>query len=164
MTEGLSVAAAAELTGLTADTLRYYDRQGLMLRPLTRTSSGHRRYGELDIAWVRLLTKLRSTGMPIRDVRRYADLVRAGDGNEEDRLELLLAHRQLVMTRLAEVQEHLSAIDDKIGLYRARVASPVLCSPAGPTTASCRPSREFAVPAKAGERRRLSLRVKERTR
>lgn len=121
MTEGLSVAEAADLTGLTADTLRYYDRAGLMVRPLARTSSGHRHYGELDIAWVRLITRLRSTGMPIRGVRRYADLVRAGDGNEEERLDLLVAHRQLVLARLAEVQGHLGAIDYKIGLYQARV-------------------------------------------
>ena len=55
--------------------------------------------------------------MPIRDVRRYAALVRAGDGNEQARLDLLRAHRQLVLARLAEVQEHLGAIDYKIGIY-----------------------------------------------
>ena len=55
--------------------------------------------------------------MPIRDVRRYAELVRAGDGNEQERLELLRAHRQQVLAQLAEVQEHLGAIDHKIGIY-----------------------------------------------
>ncbi len=69
-----------------------------------------------------MITKLRSTGMPIRDVRRYADLVRAGDGNEAERLELLRAHRQAVLARLAEVQDHLGAIDYKIGLYEQRLA------------------------------------------
>ncbi len=58
--------------------------------------------------------------MPIRDVRRYADLVRAGEGNEDERLELLRAHRQVVLARLAEVQDHLGAIDHKIGLYEDR--------------------------------------------
>jgi DNA-binding transcriptional MerR regulator len=94
-----------------------------MLRPVPRSSSGHRMYADGDLDWVRLITKLRSTGMPIRDVRRYADLVRAGEGNEAERLELLRAHRQVVLARLAEVQDHLGAIDYKIGLYENRVAA-----------------------------------------
>ena len=122
MDQGLSIAEAAELTGLSADTLRYYERDGLLLRPVPRAGSGHRLYGERDIEWVRLITKLRSTGMPIRDVRRYADLVRAGDGNEVERLELLRVHRRTVLARLAEVVLHLGAIDYKIGLYETRLA------------------------------------------
>ena len=122
MTQGLSIAEAAQLTGLTPDTLRYYERDGLMLRPVPRTSSGHRQYADREIEWIRLITKLRSTAMPIRDVRRYAALVRAGDGNEAERLELLRAHRQVVLARLAEVRDHLGAIDYKIGLYEDRLA------------------------------------------
>ena len=121
MTQGLPIAEAARVTGLTADTLRYYERDGLMLRPVPRGGSGHREYADRDLDWVRLITKLRSTGLPIRDVRRYADLVRAGDGNEAERLALLRAHRQAVLERLAEVQDHLGAIDYKIGLYEARL-------------------------------------------
>jgi DNA-binding transcriptional MerR regulator len=67
------------------------------------------------------VTCLRATGMPIRDVRRYADLVRAGGGNEQARLDLLRAHRMLVLARLAEVTEHLSAIDRKIGIYEDKI-------------------------------------------
>lgn len=118
----LTIAEAAALTGLTPDTLRYYERDGLMLRPVPRATSGHRQYTERDLDWIRLITKLRSTGMPIRDVRRYADLVRAGEGNEQERLELLRAHRQVVLARLAEVQDHLGAIDYKIGLYEDRLS------------------------------------------
>ena len=59
--------------------------------------------------------------MPIRDVRRYADLVRAGAGNEQERLDLLRAHRQAVLDQLAEVQDHLGAIDCKIGIYEERL-------------------------------------------
>jgi DNA-binding transcriptional MerR regulator len=118
---GLTIGKAAELTGLTADTLRYYERDGLMLRAVPRATSGQRLYADDDIDWIRLITKLRSTGMPIRDVRRYTDLVRAGHGNEQERLDLLRAHRQVVLARLAEVQDHLGAIDYKIGLYEARV-------------------------------------------
>ena len=114
---GLTIAEAAEHTGLTPDTLRYYESDGLMLRPVGRSSSGHRRYSTADLTWIDLLTCLRGTGMPIREVRRYAELVRRGDGNEEERLALLRAHRTQVLAQLAEVQEHLGAIDRKIGIY-----------------------------------------------
>ena len=117
MTDGLTIAEAAERLGLTADTLRYYEKDGLLLRPVGRASSGHRRYSPHDLRWIELVTRLSSTGMAIRDVRRYADLVRAGAGNETQRLELLREHRRKVLDQLAEVQEHLGAIDHKIGIY-----------------------------------------------
>jgi DNA-binding transcriptional MerR regulator len=116
-----TIAEVAEQTGLTAHTLRYYERDGLMLAPVDRAGSGHRRYSERDLTWITLITKLRSTGMPIRDVKRYAALVRAGDGNERERLDLLLAHRERVEAQLAEVTSHLRAIDHKIGIYEGKV-------------------------------------------
>lgn len=117
-----SIAEAAEKTGLTTDTLRYYERDGLMVRPVMRSSSGHRRYTEGDLGWIVMITRLRATGMPIRDVRAYADLVRDGDGNEEDRLGLLRAHRDQVLEQLAQVRAHLDAIDYKIAVYEERVS------------------------------------------
>ena len=116
-----SIAEAATATDLTPDTLRYYERDGLMLRPVARSTTGHRRYTEADIRWIDMLNCLRGTGMPIRDVRRYADLVRQDDGNEQARLDLLRAHRMHVLAQLAEVQEHLGAIDRKIGIYSDKV-------------------------------------------
>ena len=113
----LSIAEAAEATGLTTHTLRYYERDGLLLDAVDRAPSGHRRYSEDDLGWIRMITRLRSTGMPIREVRQYADLVRAGDGNEAERLQLLVAHRDRVRQQLAEVATHLEAIEFKIGLY-----------------------------------------------
>jgi DNA-binding transcriptional MerR regulator len=118
----LSIAQAAEHTGLTAHTLRYYERDGLMLASVERAPSGHRRYSERDLAWIQLITRLRATGMPIRDVRRYAALVRAGSGTEGERLALLLAHREVVERQLAEVTGHLRAIDHKIAIYENLVA------------------------------------------
>ena len=120
---GIGIAEAAERSGLTAHTLRYYERDGLMLAPVDRSATGHRRYTERDLTWITLVTCLRGTGMPIRDVRRYADLVRAGDGNEQERLDLLRDHRETVLAQLAEVTAHLGAIDRKIGIYVDRVES-----------------------------------------
>jgi DNA-binding transcriptional MerR regulator len=116
-----TIAEVAERTGLTAHTLRYYERDGLMLAAVERAGSGHRRYSERDLTWITLITKLRSTGMPIRDVKRYAELVRSGGGNERERLDMLLAHRIRVEAQLAEVTSHLRAIDHKIGIYEGKV-------------------------------------------
>jgi DNA-binding transcriptional MerR regulator len=117
----LTIAEAAEQTGLTAHTLRYYERDGLMRTAVRRSASGHRAYDEADLAWITLIAKLRATGMPIRDVKQYAALVRAGAGNEGERLDLLKAHRQRVLQQLDEVRSHLGAIDYKIDLYESAV-------------------------------------------
>ena len=119
----LTIAEAAEQTGLTAHTLRYYERDGLMRTPVRRSASGHRSYDDADLAWIALISKLRSTGMPIRDVKRYADLVRAGSGNEAERLELLRAHRERVLRQLEEVRDHLSAIEHKVDVYERLTSS-----------------------------------------
>ena len=121
--EVLSISDAARATGVSAHTLRYYERAGLMLDRVGRASSSHRRYTEEEIRWVVLLTKLRSTGMPIRRMREYADLVRAGDGNEAQRLALLEAHRVAVRMQLEAMEHNLAAIDNKIEIYRERIAS-----------------------------------------
>jgi DNA-binding transcriptional MerR regulator len=116
--EALSISDAAELTGLSAHTLRYYERAGLMLDTVERAPSSHRRYTEDDIRWVTLLTKLRATGMPIRRVRQYAELVRAGGGNEAERLALLQEHRDAVLEQLDAMRRNLEAIERKIEIYR----------------------------------------------
>lgn len=118
-----TIAEAADITGLTTHTLRYYERDGLLLREVDRDASGRRRYSEGDLTWIDLVTKLRSTGMHIRDVRRYAELVREGESTEGARLELLRAHRAQVVEQLAQITEHLGAIDRKIGIYEDRVLS-----------------------------------------
>jgi DNA-binding transcriptional MerR regulator len=116
--DALSISDAAQLTGLSAHTLRYYERAGLMLDPVERAPSTHRRYSEAEIRWVTLLTKLRATGMPIRLIREYAELVRAGEGNEAERLALLEAHRDAVIEQLDAMRRNLEAIDYKIEVYR----------------------------------------------
>ncbi|HEY8720669.1 MerR family transcriptional regulator [Pengzhenrongella sp.] len=118
----LSIADAASASGLTTHTLRYYERDGLMVAGVGRSASGHRRYTERDLAWITMITRLRSTGMPIREVRAYAELVRAGTGNEAERLALLRAHRERVLAQLAEISENLEAIDHKVELYEAHLA------------------------------------------
>ncbi len=119
--DALSISDAAEVTGLSAHTLRYYERAGLMLDPVGRAPSSHRRYSESEIRWVTLLSRMRATGMPIRRIRDYAELVRSGDGNEDQRLALLEAHRDAVLAQLDAMRRNLEAIDYKIEVYRERL-------------------------------------------
>ena len=116
----LSVAEAAEVSGLSAHTLRYYERAGL-LDPIDRNESGHRRYRESDLDRIRFLAKLRATGMPIRDVRRYAELLRGGDATNGQRLALLQAHREAVLRVLDATARNLELIDWKINYYKERL-------------------------------------------
>jgi DNA-binding transcriptional MerR regulator len=112
-----SVREAAALVGLTAHTLRYYEREGLLL-PVTRgDSSGHRRYTARDLAGIVFITRLRATGMPIRQVREYVALVRAGDGTMEARRVVLEAHRETVCRQIAELEDSLNLIERKIASY-----------------------------------------------
>jgi DNA-binding transcriptional MerR regulator len=117
---GLTIAEAADACGISAYTLRYYERAGL-ISTVDRADSGHRRYSDDDLAWIYVLQCLRATGMPIRDIRRYAELVRSGDGSEQERLALLEAHRAAVQTQLDEVRRHLEFIDRKITSYKDRL-------------------------------------------
>jgi DNA-binding transcriptional MerR regulator len=121
--EGMSIAEAARRTGVSVHTLRYYERAGLVVTTVDRTASGRRRYRQLDLDWIVVCTKLRATGMPIMTIRRYAELVAAGPGNEQDRLALMEAHRDEVVAKLAEMAESLKIIEHKIGVYRGRLAA-----------------------------------------
>jgi DNA-binding transcriptional MerR regulator len=116
----LTISDAAQKSGISAHTLRYWERAGL-IRPVTRNGSGHRRYAEEDLERIKFLTKLRATGMPIRQVRMYAELLNGGDDTNGERLALLETHREAVQARLEETAGHLELIDWKIDLYRERL-------------------------------------------
>ncbi|MEV0148300.1 MULTISPECIES: MerR family transcriptional regulator [unclassified Nonomuraea] len=120
---GLSIAEAARRTGVSVHTLRYYERAGLVVTTVERTAGGRRRYHRIDLKWIDVCTRLRATGMPIRAIRHYAELVAAGHGNEQERLALMEAHRADVTARLAELQENLKLIDHKIDVYRGRLVA-----------------------------------------
>lgn len=112
----LSIAEMAERTGVTAHTLRYYERIGL-LDGVARDASGYRAYSTGDYGRVVFLTRLRMTGMPIRELLRYVELVGAGDATVDERLAMLVAHRESVRAQLAELQFALDTIDFKIASY-----------------------------------------------
>ncbi|MFV2087020.1 MerR family transcriptional regulator [Micromonospora sp. LOL_021] len=113
----MTVSEAAGRVGLTAHTLRWYEQEGLV-EPVGRDSAGRRRYTDNDIGWLILLTRLRRTGMPVRDMRRYAELARQGDGTLPDRVALFEQHRARVLARIDELREDLAVLDYKIDAYR----------------------------------------------
>ncbi|GAB3606337.1 MerR family transcriptional regulator [Conyzicola nivalis] len=120
--ELLSISEVAEATGLTAHTLRYYERAGLMLRAVDRASSQHRRYTQSDVNWIVFLTRLRSTSMPIARMLEYVELVRRGDETVEARHDLLVLHRISVAAQLETITQSLTAIDYKITTYETMKA------------------------------------------
>src|SRR4051794_25835645 len=117
----LTISDAARVSGVSPHALRYYERVGL-LDPIDRAGSGHRRYAEEDLVRIQFLTKLRSTGMPIRQIREYAEPMRGGDETHEARLALLESHREAVRAHLAATERNLELIDYKIDYYRERLA------------------------------------------
>jgi len=113
----LTIQEVADRTGLSTHTLRYYERSGLMIAPVTRAANGHRQYSEDDIGWIEFLKKLRTTGMPIREMRRFAELQCQGDITMDQRLAILKAHRRRVVADLEELTEYLRVIEWKIEHY-----------------------------------------------
>jgi DNA-binding transcriptional MerR regulator len=111
-----SIAEVAASTGLSMDTLRYYERIGL-LEPPARDSGGRRSYSEQDVTWLDFLTKLRLTGMPIKKMQEYSRLRHVGVGSASRRKQLLVEQRALVLARMAELQQSLNVLDYKISSY-----------------------------------------------
>ncbi len=116
-----SIQQVAELTGLSIDTLRYYERIGL-LEPVSRASSGHRRYRQKDLEWIGLLINLRETGMPLVEMRHFAELRRQGDATASERLRLLEQHQQALEQRMQKLEQHMSALQQKIAHKKAFLA------------------------------------------
>jgi|SRR5579859_423009 len=120
------VAAAA---GLSMDTLRYYERIGL-LEPVSRAPSGHRRYRQRDIDWLGLLINLKETGMPLSQMLHFAELRRQGDATAAERLRLLEQHQQALEEQLRRLQQHMTALQAKIAHKKAFLAERQTARPA----------------------------------
>jgi DNA-binding transcriptional MerR regulator len=112
-----SIAQAAQHSGLSIDTLRYYERIGLV-DPPARDSGGRRNYSDEDLTWLGFLTKLRTTGMPIRLMREYAQLRHRGVATSSRRKQILIEHRRDVLDRISELQGCLDVLNYKIGHYQ----------------------------------------------
>ncbi|WNI15367.1 MerR family transcriptional regulator [Actinacidiphila sp. ITFR-21] len=118
-----TISEVADFTGLSAYTLRWYERIGLMPH-VDRSHTGQRRFSNRDLDWLAFVGKLRLTGMPVADMVAYAEMVRAGDATFGDRRALLESTRLDVLQRIAELQDTLVVLDGKIATYAGAARAP----------------------------------------
>ncbi|MBO1417659.1 MerR family transcriptional regulator [Streptomyces sp. FH025] len=118
----LGIGEVASRTGLSVHALRFYEREGLLIGPVGRTTGGRRRYTALDVEWLQICIRLRESDMPLVDLRRFAELVRQGPGNEAERLHLLTEHQRRVDERIRALEECRSVIARKVDVYAEHLA------------------------------------------
>lgn len=111
-----TIQEVAEMTDLSAHTLRYYEKIGL-LEHISRLENGHRRYAEEDLGWIHFLKLLRATGMPIQQMQVFMEFARQGDSTVPDRIEVLTEHRRELAAHIEELQDHMDHLDRKIAYY-----------------------------------------------
>ena len=116
----MKIAEVRERYGLSADTLRYYERVGL-IPPVTRNDGGIRDYNELDLRRVEFIKCMRSAGLPVEVLIEYVGLVQQGDKTIEARKEILIEQRELLVARMKEMQKTLDILDHKIEVYENAV-------------------------------------------
>ena len=114
-----SIGDFSKLTGLGIHTLRYYEHEGLITPE--RNSSNRRCYSDKDFTWTYFIKRLKDTGMPIKEIRHYAELRAAGDPTLFERMEMLVQHRQALNEQIAQLQEHKTKLDEKIEFYRNEI-------------------------------------------
>ncbi|GAB07258.1 putative MerR family transcriptional regulator [Gordonia amarae NBRC 15530] len=122
----MSIADVSARTGLTRDTLRWYESEGL-IPPVPRTSAGVRRYDDATIRMIELLVRLRRTGMPVAHMRDFVTMVQQGARTHGRRMRLLQDHREEIESRIRELIDDLAAVDDKIGHYRRLIDAGLDC-------------------------------------
>ncbi len=134
-----TVHEIAELTGLTAHTVRYYDDQNL-IPGVDRGANGKRLFSENQIEWVQLVRCLRSTGMSIADIRHYIELCGEGDGTAYERYQIILAQKEKALAEMQEMQHRLEILSRKEQIYLDLLErnAPDLLNPAAKQTAADR--------------------------
>jgi DNA-binding transcriptional MerR regulator len=116
----MKIAEVSERYGMSSDTLRYYERIGL-IQPVNRNESGIRDYNEIDLKRVEFIKCMRSAGLPIEVLIEYVGLVQLGDGTIEARKDILIEQRELLAARMKEMQKTLDILDHKIEVYENAV-------------------------------------------
>ena len=114
-----SIGEFSRLTNLSVHTLRYYEHENLIMPK--RNSSNRRCYSDKDLAWIEFIKRLKDTGMPIKEIQRYAELRAEGDLTLNERMEMLTVHRESLNEQIKALQEHMAKLDDKIDFYRQEI-------------------------------------------
>lgn len=127
MSEQLSIAEVADRTGLSKDTLRWYENEGLIPQ-VPRDNQGRRSYDEASLRMIELLVKLRRTGMPVRSMREFLTMVDQGAPSHGHRMTLLTEHRDEVLAKVRETLADLDAIEAKISHYAELIEAGLDCN------------------------------------
>ncbi len=117
MTKTYTIQKTAEEMSVSAHTLRYYEKIGL-LHPIQRGANGHRRYTEEDMGWIYWLKLLRDSDMSIQAMQKYVALTREGEHTIPERCEILAEHRDSLRQHITELQEYLTRLENKVEYYR----------------------------------------------
>ena len=117
----LSIGELSHLTGLSTHTIRFYESAGV-LKPAGRASNGHRRYHGDDVLWLEFVLRLKLTGMPLAEIKKYALLRAQGEITLHPRLTMLKLHRERLVTKISELSECANVLDEKIRAYRKMIA------------------------------------------
>ncbi|MBQ3533178.1 MAG: MerR family transcriptional regulator [Oscillospiraceae bacterium] len=128
----MTIKEVSEKYGISPDTLRYYERSG-MIPPVTRTSSGRRDYQSDDLEWVEQAVCMRNAGLPVDALSEYVRLCRMGDATFPQRLQLLMQQRQSLLQQQKQIRDSLYRLDYKIQRYEIAVETGTLTWPSGGT-------------------------------
>jgi DNA-binding transcriptional MerR regulator len=129
-TQALSIGELARHSGLSTHTLRFYETQGI-LQAVSRNASGHRQYHANDLLWLEFVLRLKDTGMPLADIKQYAERRAQGEATVEARLAMLKLHRARLAQQIEELTTCAAVLDEKMRTYRKMLAKP----PAPPSKA-----------------------------
>lgn len=114
-----SIGTFTKITGLSADTLRYYEKEGLILPE--RDANNRRIYSEKDIDWIEFILRLKETAMPISQIKTYARLRYEGDSTLEKRLDLLLDHQRFIYKEKEKLEQNMLHLNKKIDIYKEAI-------------------------------------------
>ncbi|WP_058304416.1 MerR family transcriptional regulator [Gorillibacterium timonense] len=117
---GYTISQVADKTGITAHTLRFYDKEGL-LPFVDRNKAGNRDFKESDFEWLAVITCLKKSGMPVKKIREFVDWSMEGDGTLQQRLEVFEIHKKAVMEKIAELEKYMEKIEYKIWYFKTAI-------------------------------------------
>lgn len=115
----MNIKEAAQLTGISIDNLRYYERIGL-IPEVPRTASGIRDYDEMSLQWIEFAMRFKRAGMPLDSIRKYIQLALKGEATKEARREILLEEKESLEEKMREIQESLDVINYKLDTYEKK--------------------------------------------
>jgi len=115
----MTIKEVSDKLGLSVHTLRYYEKEGL-IRNIKRDINGFRNYSEGDVGWLDLIMKLKLTRMPLKDLKKYADLFYANDPDLDKRIQILQEHKKRVHQEIETLRIADKVIDKKIGIYSSQ--------------------------------------------